>query len=507
MDSILTDFSSNSVENKPVSNEFRPRSAGDGNVELGSRQFIFRDISEAAELNRLHYWLKSIDMGSYIDHFIRGGVTKMSIIELLRGDDLISIGIELKDVPYILNNIRKFSDATWTFTVQELLKKNAANDRMVASNESSAPVVTRVDEISTLDENSIHEKSKELCWLLDCGNYELFFRVWTDKIVPAIVVVNENISSNDVELRQRYLLRRTVEFYLHLYFIVYTVKNILSDSLAQSHFSFYKRAMDEFLHEKPALSLLCTKEFTIAIAITMVPSPENNNAYSYFFSPTWSSAVKSMLSQYLFDCNSTSNMTLYLAQVQVESMTPLSKQANLPITKSDNVPTNVKNSASKAHGVIPSHTTITNKSTEVTHDGNDIDSRSGENTPPRQLSMETKSSSDNQSIFTSHTIHEVLSSGESTPNRVPSFQSYRAAKNLSNESNERKNSRHRERHRERGSCASGGDDEDNFSIQPDLLNAIKELNSTESRRSLHVVSNVEKEEEEESGVPDAFFGM
>ena len=503
VDSILTDLSYGSIDNKPDSNEFR-RSYGGGNVEAGLRQFILRDVSEAAELNRLHNWLKSIDMGHYADHFVRGGVTKMSIIELLRGDDLISIGIDLKDVPYILNNIRKFSDATWTFTVQELLKKNAANERMAAVHEPSTPVVARVEEVPTLDENSIHEKAKELCWLLDCGNYELFFRVWADKIVPAITFVNEKRSSNDVEVQERYFMRRTVEFYLHLYFIVYTIKNILSESLAQSHFSFYKRAMDDFLHENPTPALLYTKEFTIAVAITMVPSPENNNAYSYFFTPTWSSAVRSLLSQYLFDCNHTSNMAIYLAQVQVESMPRLKKQESVPLTKSDNVPISSVNLASKAQDVIPSHTTSPDKSSEVAHGDQDVKDKSGENTPPRDVPTETKSSNSNPSIFNSNTIHEVLSSGESTPNRVPSFRSYRATKSLSKESVERKNSRHRERHRE--SYTSGGDDDDNFSIQPDLLNAIKELNSTESRRSLHIVSNVEKEEEE-NGVPDAFFGI
>ncbi len=503
VDSILTDFSSGSVDNKPDSNEFR-RSYGGSNVEAGLRQFILRDVSEAAELNRLHNWLKSIDMGHYLDHFIRGGVTKMSIIELLRGDDLISIGIELKDVPYILSNIRKFSDATWTFTVQELLKKNAANECTAVVHEPSTPVVARVEEVPALDENSIHEKAKELCWLLDCGNYELFFRVWADKIVPAIKFVNEKRSNNDAEVQQRYFMRRTVEFYLHLYFIVYTIKNILSESLAQSHFSFYKRAMDDFLRENPTPELLYTKEFTIAIAITMVPSPENNNAYSYFFSPTWSSAVRSLLSQYLFDCNNTNHLAIYLAQVQVEGMPRLKKQESLPVTKNDNAPiSSVNNVTSKVQDATPPRTTSPYKSSDVAHDDIEVKDKSGENTPRRDAPIETNSSSNNPNIFNSNTIHEVLSSGESTPNRVQSFLSYRATKNLSKESVERKNSRHRERHRE--SYTSGGDDDDNFSIQPDLLNAIKELNSTESRRSLHIVSNVEKEEE--SGVPDAFFGI
>jgi len=499
VDSILTDFSNGSVENKQDSNDYRPRALHNSTLESGLRQFILRDVSEAAELTRLQNWLKAIDMGHYIDNFLRGGVTKMSIIELLRGDDLISIGIDLTDIPYILSNIRKFSDATWSFTVQELLKKGGGSDRNmgVSSGETVVPTA-RVEEVAVLNENTIHEKSKELCWLLECGNYELFFRVWTDVIIPSITFVTEKNASNEVEVRQRYLMRRTIEFYLHLYFIVYTVKNILSDSLMQSHFSFYKRAMDEFLQEKPSLSLLYTKEFTIAIAITMVPTPANNSAYSYFFSAPWSSAIKNMLSHYLFDCNDTSSMSMYLLQVQVDNTTALSnKQESVPVTKSDNIPEAGMSSAS-AQYATPSHTGLSRSSPEIRSDDRDVYDKSGENTPPHQVSSMQQSSL--ASIFNSHTIQEVISSGDSTPTRVPTFTSNRTTKNLLNGSVDKIKSQNRE------SSSSAFDDDEQFSIQPELLNAIKELSSTESRRSLHIVANDAEKGDEGSG-HDAFFGI
>jgi hypothetical protein len=498
VDSILTDFSNGSVENKQDSNDYRPRALHNSTLESGLRQFILRDVSEAAELTRLQNWLKAIDMGHYIDNFLRGGVTKMSIIELLRGDDLNSIGIDLTDIPYILSNIRKFSDATWSFTVQELLKKGGGSDRNmgVSSGETVVPTA-RVEEVAVLNENTIHEKSKELCWLLECGNYELFFRVWTDVIIPSITFVTENNASNEVEVRQRYLMRRTIEFYLHLYFIVYTVKNILSDSLMQSHFSFYKRAMDEFLQEKPSLSLLYTKEFTIAIAITMVPTPANNSAYSYFFSAPWSSAIKNMLSHYLFDCNDISSMSMYLVQVQVDNTAALSnKQESVPVTKSDNIPEAGKSSTS-AQYATPSHTGLSRSSPEIRSDDRDVYDKSGENTPPRQVSMQQSRLAN---IFNSHTIQEVISSGDSTPTRVPTFTSNRTTKNLLNGSVDKIKSQNRE------SYSSAFDDDEQFSIQPELLNAIKELSSTESRRSLHIVANDAEKGDEGSG-HDAFFGI
>jgi hypothetical protein len=80
-----------------------------------------RDVlTDAAEWSRLLDWLDSINMAQYSNHFRLGGVTKLSVVELLAPPDLIQIGVQRNDALAIIRSIQEVSRRTKSLTEEAM---------------------------------------------------------------------------------------------------------------------------------------------------------------------------------------------------------------------------------------------------------------------------------------------------------------------------------------------------------------------------------------------------
>lgn len=77
-------------------------------------------LTDAAEWSRLTEWLGRLKLQKYAGLFRRSGITKLSLVELLRGHDLAEIGIDLNDHQRILQSIQDFSRRTISFAEEAL---------------------------------------------------------------------------------------------------------------------------------------------------------------------------------------------------------------------------------------------------------------------------------------------------------------------------------------------------------------------------------------------------
>lgn len=80
-------------------------------------------VTDAAEWSRLTDWLGKLKLQKYAGLFRRSGITKLSLVELLRAHDLAEIGIDINDHPRLLQSIQEFSHRTISFSEDALSPK------------------------------------------------------------------------------------------------------------------------------------------------------------------------------------------------------------------------------------------------------------------------------------------------------------------------------------------------------------------------------------------------
>ena len=76
------------------------------------------EMTDVAEWQRFTTWLNSIGMGCYVTVLRDHGVTKLSIIELLCGEDLAQIGIAAQDIPIILRKVSELTQRIRSYSEQ-----------------------------------------------------------------------------------------------------------------------------------------------------------------------------------------------------------------------------------------------------------------------------------------------------------------------------------------------------------------------------------------------------
>eukprot|EP01036_Dinobryon_divergens_P027283 gene27282-36025_t len=80
-------------------------------------------MTDVAELQRLNGWLSSIGMSNYSNLLLTNGISKLSIVELLREGDLAKMGIQEDHINHILEKIGELSSRTRSFSEQVLHAK------------------------------------------------------------------------------------------------------------------------------------------------------------------------------------------------------------------------------------------------------------------------------------------------------------------------------------------------------------------------------------------------
>lgn len=139
----------------------------DSRASHGGQQMAQRNVMEdstlelttAAEWARLFDWLRRIQMEKYAEQFKRSGITKLSIVELLRGPDLSEIGVDISDQPRILQGIREFSNRTVALVEQAMRSQGASMSS--SSRRAFSPALSRSQVLSSLPRSLNSPSNKE----------------------------------------------------------------------------------------------------------------------------------------------------------------------------------------------------------------------------------------------------------------------------------------------------------------------------------------------------------
>ena len=101
-------------------------------------------MTDVAELQRLNGWLSSIGMSNYSNLLLANGISKLSIVELLREGDLAKMGIQEDHINHILEKIGELSSRTRSFSEQALHAKQHRSTTY-ASGGQNLKVLTGLD--------------------------------------------------------------------------------------------------------------------------------------------------------------------------------------------------------------------------------------------------------------------------------------------------------------------------------------------------------------------------
>jgi hypothetical protein len=284
------------------------------------------DISDqnvsGAEWGRLMQWLKEHNILKYASSFARGGVTKLSVVELLHADDLRLLGVEGPDTERILGFINEFSSRTRSFSQRALDEV----DFVVGTNTSSRGVYPVVAETVRLrPELSLAQDCPvpildALLSAFDAGSASTFKQYWNVCVDRLTTAASDSAASvgDKVNLTTKCKALHALYFNLQLYFAVYPIVHHFSSEKIQAAMRLLRSELDAILEcasgpQAPhslcgtnfkgsiasVKSLTCTKEFAQYAGIVFTPDPQHNALYAPLFQPIWSRSLRQKLQLFL----------------------------------------------------------------------------------------------------------------------------------------------------------------------------------------------------------------
>ena len=258
------------------------RNQTNSNLELqeDSEAYI---TSDAAEWKRTSEWLEAIGMKKWNENFLKGGATKLSIVELMLEEDLTHLGIDDKDIPHIMKCISDFSIRTKDLTKEAMSLDN--NDMILSPTSGGFPEIDQSPD--TLKSPSVRAKiSASLLVSFDNCSYDEFFFTWNATL--------PNLINTDSESKASYFARRTIEFQLHVYFMAYSIKNIHPKHAIEKTSATFSEAVKNFSYDK-TLPFINSSDFVLYAGLPLVPNPLENPMYSKLFDDAWASNLRQRL--------------------------------------------------------------------------------------------------------------------------------------------------------------------------------------------------------------------
>jgi hypothetical protein len=284
------------------------------------------DISDqnvsGAEWGRLMQWLKEHNILKYASSFARGGVTKLSVVELLHADDLRLLGVEGPDTERILGFINEFSSRTRSFSQRALDEV----DFVVGTETSSRgayPVVAETARLRpelSLAQDCLVPVLDALLSAFDAGSASTFKQYWNVCVDRLTIAASDSGASvgDKVNLTTKCKALHALYFNLQLYFAVYPIVHNLSSEKIQAAMRLLRSELDAILEcasgpQAPhslygtnfkgsiasVKSLTCTKEFAQYAGIVFTPDPQHNALYAPLFQPIWSRSLRQKLQLFL----------------------------------------------------------------------------------------------------------------------------------------------------------------------------------------------------------------
>jgi len=254
------------------------RSQNNSNLDLQEDSDAYV-TSDAAEWKRTSDWLEAIGMNKWVENFLKGGATKLSIVELMLDEDLAHLGIDDQDIPHIMKCISDFSIRTKDLT------KEAMSLEALSPAVSMSETYSRIDPSpDSLKNPSVRAQiSASLLLSFDNCSYDEFFFTWN------ATLINENSES-----QASYFARRTIEFQLHVYFMAYSIKNSHPKHAIERTSKTYEEAIKNFSYDK-TLPFVNTSDFVLYAGLPLVPNPLENPMYSKLFDNSWATNLRQRL--------------------------------------------------------------------------------------------------------------------------------------------------------------------------------------------------------------------
>jgi hypothetical protein len=246
------------------------------------------DVS-GAEWGRLLAWLKEKDILRYADNFARGGITKLSVVELLHFEDLRLLGIEpTRDIAKILGFINEFSSRTRSFSQQALDELEFTTGSPSSPHTEKRPgYLSPSTQMKPLNPAAVSstEVLNSLLKSFDEGDCLTFDRYWD------IVYSRLRKTDNKHKLATKVNALQVLYFNIQLHFAVYPIihkqslekiswsmkrlRYSLDDIVANTHKDDMKTAANK--------ALTLTKEFATYAGIVFSPEPQQNILYAPLF--------------------------------------------------------------------------------------------------------------------------------------------------------------------------------------------------------------------------------
>jgi hypothetical protein len=224
----------------------RPRQLSSESYESCANANGDEEITDRAEWHRFRSWLESIGMEHYLSLMRDNGVTKLSVLELLTGDDLAQIGMSEMDAAIILQKARQLTEQIKSFSENVDFDdwNTASNNGGLASSRLTTPTsFSRRKETSyssrlpespgsasavPLTTDKIVELKGKLIQSYKSGDLDKFFVLW--ERLPTFPKRDSQLRSHDLNALLRserpalVSAKQAMEFHLYLYFFVFSLK-------------------------------------------------------------------------------------------------------------------------------------------------------------------------------------------------------------------------------------------------------------------------------------------
>ena len=306
------------LSNKRPSNRSAGKSPNSGSRASGGSVESTPAVIDQAEWSRLLSWLNKIGMEKYAVRFRKAGINKLSVVELLRSQDLRTMQVDNRDIPIIMESIREISRRTLSYAESVASPSISPSSSFHQSPRGGTPVLQNQysqqssDILSSLskrltqrrgDAQRIAKNSPRsptvpagppsiemLIRAFDMGHDSAFLRQWGS--LRSIL--------GDIGEGHEFL---TLDFYCRLYFAIRPALAKLSKEKISSSMYNFKQYLEGFVNSTrrtPAQQMLINSRLFAAYAgIVMVPDPLSNPAYSSLFDPKWRQGLRTKVSSFL----------------------------------------------------------------------------------------------------------------------------------------------------------------------------------------------------------------
>jgi hypothetical protein len=275
-------------------------------------------LTDAAEWSRMSDWLNSIHMERYSEDFQRGGVTKLSVVELLQFHDLVQLNIHRRDIAQILSHIEEMTQRTKSFTDQAPLQflppQKQSSTETIDTPTTTTPqqpqlrprifLSQRRNSTDALSDRSYYLISsspsprsvideKKLFDDFDQRNRSQFFLSWYT--LKEMLLSSRVITTIAHEIIEQI---HPLEFYLSLFFTVSSSPH--TAALNMTEFKLYLETLMRASDEDPSVAqLLNSRLYATYGAIVLVPHPRSNPAFTHLYDDKWAQGIRKRLENFV----------------------------------------------------------------------------------------------------------------------------------------------------------------------------------------------------------------